>query len=65
MRRALILTNEAARHPFRASLPPTVNFCPRRLRLVPPPAPLRRARHLDDAARTFCACFLAVSAFLF
>jgi len=59
MRRSLVLTNEAARHPFRAALPPS----------KPLPVPRRRARQPAlDAVRefllAFCAFFLAALAFI-
>mgnify|MGYP006871972919 CR=1 FL=1 len=62
MRRALVLTDEAARHPFLASMPPHIR---RGLR----PIGRRIARHLDlqdlkDFLFAYCACFVAVSTFL-
>lgn len=63
MRRSLVLTDETARHPFRASLPP---HC----REVLAPDDEDEARKgwsmqdLRDFLLAYCACFLAVSAFL-
>ncbi len=45
MTRRLVLTNEAARHPFR--------------RTLPPPAPVARARDGDDDIRLFFLSFVA------
>lgn len=62
MRRSLVLTEEAARHPFRAMLPPHV-FDTRIEGRVP-----WREQLWHDArgfAQTYCAGVLAVSAFVF
>ncbi len=62
MRRSLVLTDEAARHPFRASLPPHV--CEARIEARVP----WREQLWKDAegfAQAYCASLLAVSAFLF
>lgn len=62
MRRALVLTDEAARHPFRARLAPHVrkldNGSARRFewRLS--------AQDVKDFLLAYCACFMAVSAFI-
>ena len=59
MRRSLVLTHEAARHPFRASLPP-----PRRLtRYRRKPWPCW-AVDLRDFLMSFCAFFLATMIFI-
>lgn len=62
MRRGLVLTNEAARHPFRASLPPEA---------LKPNEIERRGFNrlaLSEDVRGFmlayCACFLAVITFI-
>jgi hypothetical protein len=62
MRRSLVLTDESARHPFRASLPPHA-----REYRVEARAPWRAQiwRDAHGFAQTYCACFLAVSAFLY
>lgn len=64
MRRSLVLTDETARHPFRASLPPHV----RELRnwAAEPRVPWRLRLWTDvrGFAQTYCACLLAVSVFL-
>lgn len=62
MRRALVLTDETARHPFLASLPPHVRRGTR-------PVPTRckawlTMQDLRDFLMAYCACFLAVSTFL-
>lgn len=71
MRRALVLTDETARHPFRASLPP----------LVRQPVQGQPVRHwpslrldlslsagqiqdVKDFLLAYCACFIAVSLFI-
>ncbi len=66
MRRALVLTSEAARHPFRASFPPFV-LTPHE---VEKRRPWRAALTLDagdlrDFLMAYCACFLAATAFFF
>ena len=67
MRRSLVLTDESARHPFRASLPPHV------LRPAPAAAASNggtRARGWVDAddvrgfLSAYCACLVAVTTFL-
>lgn len=62
MRRYLVLTDDVARHPFRASLPPHV------LRGLPEvPAHVGRrplVERLRDFLLAYCACFLAVSVFI-
>ena len=62
MRRSLVLTDEAARHPFRASLPPHV-----REDRVEARVPWREQLWHDARgfAQTYCACLLAVTAFLY
>ena len=63
-RRALVLTTEGARHPFRRSLPPHV--------FVPIPADPPAMRSLWQAIAqdgksflsTYCAAFVAVSLFV-
>lgn len=66
MRRALVLTNEAARHPFRASLPPCVL---ERAGEVEQAVPWRQRLGLTRAdvqmlASTYCAGFVATIAFI-
>lgn len=64
MRRALVLTSESARHPFRASLPPAV--------FLQDEVEARRSWRLNfdfdmgdmrQFAQAYTACFLAVSVF--
>ena len=66
MRRALVLSNEAARHPFRASLPVHV--------LKVDEMENRRSWRLNfgldrndlrEFAASYCACFVAATAFFF
>jgi len=66
MRRSLVLTSDAAGHPFRASFPPYV--------LIPHEVEKRRpwraaltidARDMRDFLMAYCACFLAASTFFF
>jgi hypothetical protein len=60
MRRSLVLGDESARHPFRQSLPPHVRAgqgeCAAPMRIT--------AQDMRDFLLAFCACFLAVSAFI-
>ncbi len=64
-RRALVLTDEAARHPFRQSLPPHV-----RRPIVDEPEPARgwlarlTTRDYRDFFTTYCAAFAAVTVFI-
>ena len=62
-RRYLVLTDEAARHPFRASLPPHV-----RQPLSDAPEPVRGWRLSRQDWRqfltTYCAGFIAVTMFI-
>lgn len=62
MRRALVVTDETARHPFRASLPPHL----RALEEEGTPQRTWRitAQDVRDFLLAYCACFLAVSAFI-
>ncbi|MBS3929463.1 MAG: hypothetical protein KGZ65_15315 [Sphingomonadales bacterium] len=62
MRRSLVLTDEQARHPFLASLPPHI-------RTGAAAVPVPRARpswfgDLRDFAVAYCACFIAVSIYI-
>lgn len=62
MRRTLVLTDETARHPFLASLPPHVRRGER-------PAPIKRDRpswfkDLRDFLAVYSASFLAVSLYI-
>jgi hypothetical protein len=62
IRRTLVTTDETARHPFLASLPPHV----RGLAQDGPPRQRWRVATQDvkDFLLAYCACFLAVSAFI-
>lgn len=62
MRRALVVTDEAARHPFRMSLPPHV-------RRGAEPVRTERsagitAQDVKEFLMAYCACFVCVSAFV-
>lgn len=62
MRRALVLTDERARHPFLASLPPHV-----RAGAAPLPSIRRRwftMQDLREFLMAYCACFMAVSLYI-
>lgn len=62
MRRALVITDETARHPFLASLPPHIRG------LAEDGLPQRTwqitVQDVKDFLLAYCACFLAVSAFI-
>ena len=64
MRRSLVLTQEAARHPFRASLPP--HWREARHEAAEPRVPWREQLFADvrGFAQAYCACFLAVAVFI-
>jgi len=67
MRRSLVLTDESRRHPFAASLPPYVR---RTARQTPPDRTWQLRPPVDgEDVRLFlmayCACLLAVAAFVF
>jgi hypothetical protein len=67
MRRSLVLTDETARHPFRASLPPHV--CRVEESESPPPSGQLQswrltASDIRGAATTYFATFAATLAFL-
>lgn len=62
MRRSLVLTDEQARHPFLASLPPHI-------RRGDSAVPVPRARpgwmqNLREFLMAYCACFIAVSLYI-
>ena len=62
MRRPLVLTDESARHPFLASLPPHVRKCEE-----PVPARMPWRFTLGDLRQfllAYGACFLAVSLYI-
>jgi hypothetical protein len=65
MRRSLVLTDESARHPFRASLP--ANWREYRHEVAEPRVPWRDRLMADmrGFAQAYCACTLAVAAFIF
>ena len=62
MRRSLVLSDESARHPFLASLPPHVR------RGVEVPVARRgwliTAQDWRDFLMAYCSCFVVVSAFI-
>lgn len=62
MRRSLVLTDETARHPFLAQLPPHVRNPGR-----PEKAAIRRgiaAQDVREFLLAYCACFMAVSLYI-
>ena len=66
MRRALVLTNEAARHPFRASLPPCATM---RAGEIENRVPWRKVlglsrQDMESLAATYCAGFVATITFI-
>jgi hypothetical protein len=62
MRRALVLTDEAARHPFLAGLAPHVRAADSS---VPPLFEWRlTAQDVKEFLLAYCACFVAASAFI-
>lgn len=63
MRRALVLTDEAARHPFLASLPAHVRETAADAAQRPRWPGLPRAL-VRDMAATYCASFVAASLFI-
>ena len=61
MRRHLVLTDEARRHPFLASLPPHI----RQVEPLPQWRPLAiGAEDVRQFLLAYCACFLAVATFI-
>lgn len=64
MRRSLVLTDESARHPFRASLPP--HWREDRHEAAEPRVPWREQLFADlrGFVQAYCACLLAVTAFI-
>jgi hypothetical protein len=62
MRRALVMTDETARHPFLASLPPHI----RAEAIAGAERAARRftVQDIKDFLLAYCACFVAVSAFI-
>lgn len=64
-RRALVLVDEAARHPFLRSLPPHVRKAP----LAASAPGLRWSEigygDMRDVVNTYCATFVAVTAFFY
>ena len=66
VRRALVVTDESARHPYRASLPPFVKA--QAITLRTPLADLANrlpVQAIKEFLLAYCACFLAVSTFIF
>ena len=62
MRRALVVTSDIARHPFLQSLPPHVRAGVEALPL--PRAPLISLDDVRHFLIAYCACFMAVMAFI-
>ena len=62
MRRALVVTDESARHPFLMSLPPHVR---RGTKAIPArPSWQLNAQDAKDFLIAYTACFVCVSAFI-
>jgi hypothetical protein len=64
MRRSLVLTDESARHAFRASLPP--HWREERHEYAEPRVPWRERLFVDvrGFAQAYCACFAGISVFI-
>ena len=64
MRRSLVLTDESARHPFRATLPPNAREL--RVEAAEPRVPWRMQLWGDvrGFAQAYCACLFGVLAFI-
>ncbi len=62
MRRSLVLTDETARHPFLASLPPHVRQGTQPLRVKR--SGWFQLSDLRDFVVAYCACFVGVSVFI-
>jgi hypothetical protein len=64
MRRSLVLTDESARHPFRASLPP--HWREERHESAEPRAPwrLQLFTEVRGFAQAYCACFVGIATFI-
>jgi len=61
-RRALVMTDESARHPFLAGLAPHVRSHDT---IVPPRFEWRlNAQDVKEFLLAYCACFMAASAFI-
>ncbi|MDE2596399.1 MAG: hypothetical protein KGL44_05910 [Sphingomonadales bacterium] len=61
MRRALVVTDESARHPFRATLPP---FLREPVQGKVAPTWHLSLQDVKDFLLAYCACFIAVSVFI-
>lgn len=62
MRRSLVLTDESARNPFLAGLPPYIRRGMQPIRRKA--APYLNGQDLKDFLLAYCACFVAASTFL-
>ena len=64
MRRSLVLTDESARHPFRAAMPP--QWRESRHELAEPRVPWRLmiVEDVRGFAQTYFVCFVATAAFI-
>lgn len=63
-RRALVLTDESARHPFLASLPPHVRRAVPELEEVPASSWRLSLGDLRQFMMAYCATFVAVTVFI-
>lgn len=64
MRRALVLTDESASHPFLASLPPHVRRVSEAIEVERSAGWKITVQDVKDFLLAYCACFIAVSAFI-
>ena len=63
-RRSLVLTDEAARHPFRASLPQHVREMRHEAAEPRVPWRVRMFAEVQGFAQAYCACFVGITAFI-
>ncbi|MGB3737726.1 MAG: hypothetical protein WA948_00050 [Pontixanthobacter sp.] len=62
MRRSLVITDETARHPFLASLPPDIRSG--RAPVAVPRSCRISSQDVRDFLLAYCACFMAASLFI-
>jgi hypothetical protein len=62
-RRALVITDDAARHPFLASLPPHVRKTGE-VRVIHRKKPTTSGNSIRDFLMNYCACFAAIAVFI-
>lgn len=64
-RRALVLVDESARHPFLRSLPPHVRRASKGAPADQRPFWRLSMQEIREFLMAYCACFLAVTAFIY